>query len=331
MATVDTSSSGLNLLGGTSSGTGGFPNNLQLSKDSNGVTTFGQGTLSAPTISNSYTPMPTYTGGWSTQQASQQAAPPNSAGGTGSAPTMTTDPTTGQAVWKDNSAPTTTQLANPAPAGGTGYKAPSYPELNPAAPTRFLYINGVLQDRYDRSSPYYLSPDAYPNLPNSTTQYSAPWQASQPYQPSYASPAGTGQIAPGYTPPAWSLPPWDPIVQAQKSGIPQSQAYGNYLNSLGNGNYMPTSGGQQQQGQTSSPQDNTYLQQLLAGLFGTGQSQYSTVKTPLGYTQYQSSVPQSSNSQGLDPMMQMILAMLMGQNNHGGAQNSFWNLLSGLQ
>lgn len=69
--------------------------------------------------------------------------------------------------------------------------------------------------------------------------------------------------------------------------------------------------------------------QLLQGLFGSNQPQYNTVKTPLGYTQYQQTVPTQSQS-GIDPLTQMILRQLLGgQNSQGGSQGSFWNLLSG--
>lgn len=76
-----------------------------------------------------------------------------------------------------------------------------------------------------------------------------------------------------------------------------------------------------------APNTNNYLTQLLMGLFGAQQPSYRAVRTPLGYTQYQSSMPQGNNAQGLDPMTQLILAMLMGGGGMGGSQNSFWNLL----
>lgn len=81
-------------------------------------------------------------------------------------------------------------------------------------------------------------------------------------------------------------------------------------------------------GNQGTNSNSNYLQQLIMGLLGGGQTgqQYQTVKTPLGYTQYQSSVPQGNSN---DALLKMLVQALAGQQNTGGSQNSFWNLLGG--
>ena len=72
---------------------------------------------------------------------------------------------------------------------------------------------------------------------------------------------------------------------------------------------------------------NSALQALIQQYLGNSVTpQSSTVQTPLGYTQYQNSVPQTTQN-GADAMTQLILQYLMGQSQAGGSQTSFSQLL----
>lgn len=122
-----------------------------------------------------------------------------------------------------------------------------------------------------------------------------------------ALPAGSPFAAPG-SPAATTPAPANPYVAPTTAPSPATPANTNTAgtnNQAANSNYL-----------------NQLLQQYVNSFTNPG---YHTVKTPLGYTQYQANVPQGSSS--LDPMTQLILSMLLGQNNQGGSQGSFWDLL----
>jgi len=78
---------------------------------------------------------------------------------------------------------------------------------------------------------------------------------------------------------------------------------------------------------TNNTNSNSALQALIQQYLGSSTTpQSSTVTTPLGYTQYQNSTPQTTQS-STDAMTQLILQYLMGQSQAGGSQTSFSQLL----
>ncbi len=233
-------------------------------------------------------------------------------------------------------APTTTTTTPVSPGTTQAGAGSRYPTLNPSSPTRYLYINGVLHDRTDANSPYYLSRWAYPNLPDTVTQYDAPWDQTYAYSPSVqSSMQGVGQLDPTYTRLPTSLPPWDPIVQQQQSGYSTAQAYNNYLGGLSNTGAtasQPAVTNAQPQTPPQNPNSNggSNFAQLISQLINNA-NRSQVVRTPLGYTQYQSSMPQGLSGNSLMSLLSLLQALSGGgnQNHQGGSRGSFWDLLNG--
>lgn len=150
-------------------------------------------------------------------------------------------------------------------------------------------------------NPYNPSPGVYP--------YGAPKYGANPYS---SNPADYGSTVP------------HDVNTIAGGGIPGL---------AGNDGISSTPPGQSQVAPSTAPQQldqnqSAYFTQLLQKLFGSNQPQYNTVKTPLGYTQYQQSVPTGGNA-----MNQLIAQLLLGMGGSGsgggGSQNAFWNLLGG--
>lgn len=198
--------------------------------------------------------------------------------------------------------------STPSTGGGSGASGSSnYAPLDFNNPSRYLYVNGKMEDRTDPNSNYYLSQWMYPNMSQGIQQMNVPYGAMND-SPNQITPGG----APNY---------------GASGNVPQPVYGGTLQQGQGQPQY-----GQSQPQYEQTPQQpqggNNQFMQLLQYLFGNqaSQPQYHSVRTPLGYTQYQGSVPQSSHG-GIDPMMQLILQMIMGQNGQGGTQGSFASLL----
>ena len=256
------------------------------------------------------------------------------AGGSAPAPTTTTPPVAGGTPLQQPQVPTFapstyTQSTSPYYAGSTtqatldSYLRNSVQSLfNPSAiengtamsdPTQMLTS---LANNYLKLNPGAGNPADIANLVSQYAKQYTDWynQSQQWYKQnagSVALPGGSPFATPG-------------SAAANTPATPSPYPYGT------NG-VSPT--GQISNTPTSNTGNSQNISQLLQQLLGSQvqQQQYHTVRTPLGYTQYQANVPQTSQN-GLDPMTQLVLSMLMGQGGgQGGSQNSFWNLLSGTQ